>query len=681
MVQRLVVRYAIGLLILTASLSLGRSSAWAYRTTGNQIVEARIVKAISSGGIADIIVWFSQGVDLSAAEDMDWVSRGEYVYRTLLVQAEQDQGGAIAYVKSRGMDYRSYFSSNALYVFEADRKAITALANLPEVSRISAPQVHNLVGWSTDANPSMPLTLFASGQVVDVNLGTPEQLSWAVSDTQADAFWGLYGAAGEGIIVASIDTGVQWDHAALIDSYKCPLNPGDPACWYDPGGECTGDPCDTNGNGTATMGPITGENDLSVPHQVGMAPEAQWIACLGCPNGSCPDYELLACADWVLAPNGNPANRPHLVNNAWGSFEICGNFFLTPILNWQAAGIAATFAAGGGEPGCGTIRSPADHFEVFTSTAHDSNRLIWGFSPTGPSSCAGGDLFVKPNISAPGVDIWLPTSPDGWGEWSGTSFSNSYGSGALVLLMSCSPGMIGNVYALFDAIQDSADPPPDGYCEAPPSGDGNFTYGHGYINMLTTGEIFCGATGWLEGVVTDQESGYPLDGALITATLTSDPLKQRTTSTNGGGYYNLMLQVGTYDLEAAYPGYETGIAIVEILTDTFNIQDFALVPEDLAMGGIEGVVLDQRDDTPLAGALITATLLSDPLTWAAAMTDGSGYYSFTLEVGLYDLLTTFPEFLPGSATVEVLNGSVTTQDFILEWNGAWITALPIILKN
>jgi subtilisin family serine protease len=101
--------------------------------------------------------------------------------------------------------------------------------------------------------------------------------------------------------VASIDTGVQWDHPALINSYKCQANPNDPACWYDPTGTCPSGPCDNNGHGTATMGPIVGDDDPAILYQVGLAPGAQWIACKGCSSSACSDVDLIACADWILA--------------------------------------------------------------------------------------------------------------------------------------------------------------------------------------------------------------------------------------------------------------------------------------------------------------------------------------------------------------------------------------------
>ncbi len=74
------------------------------------------------------------------------------------------------------------------------------------------------------------------------------------------------------------------------------------------------------------MGTMVGDDGGT--NQIGMAPGAQWIACAGCPDGSCPDYALLTCAQFVVAPptrtNGtdpNPDVRPDVVSNSWGRLQ------------------------------------------------------------------------------------------------------------------------------------------------------------------------------------------------------------------------------------------------------------------------------------------------------------------------------------------------------------------------
>jgi subtilisin family serine protease len=168
-------------------------------------------------------------------------------------------------------------------------------------------------------NPALDFTwvgeLVASNTkvtVIDPASAAPQAIvDWGIIDTGADAFWAAYGYQGEGIVVANIDTGVQWNHPALVNQFKCPGDPTDPACWRDPSNVCgAGGACDNNGHGTHTMGTMVADNDPALAYTAGMAPDAQWIACKGCESSSCTDLALNTCADWIVAPVGMPGTWP-----------------------------------------------------------------------------------------------------------------------------------------------------------------------------------------------------------------------------------------------------------------------------------------------------------------------------------------------------------------------------------
>jgi hypothetical protein len=170
--------------------------------------------------------------------------------------------------------------------------------------------------------------------------------------------------------------------------------------------------------------------------------------------------------------------------------------------------------------------------------------VIAGFASRGPS-CYGHDPFTKPNISAPGVNLQLPIPTDDWANYSGTSFSNSYGAGGMVLLLSCSPDLIGLPYDLMAALQNAADTPPNGNCGAPPDGQGNYTYGYGYMNLLAAGLQNCDDVGVLEDICKCL-TGEPLD-ASVTVNLT----ESYSWLTDPNGYYSMTLVVGDYQVTAA----------------------------------------------------------------------------------------------------------------------------------
>jgi hypothetical protein len=220
-----------------------------------------------------------------------------------------------------------------------------------------------------------------------------------------------------------------------------------------------------------------------------MAPNAQWIACLGCPFGSCPDFDLNSCADWMLQPGGNPDNRPHVVNNSWGGWG-CDNWYLAKVNAWRAAGIFPAFSAGNSGSSCNSLGSPGDYQESFASAAHDSSRNIAYFSSRGPS-CYGHDPYTKPNISAPGVDVISARPGDTWDTIDGTSMASPHSAGAVALLWSCNPSLVGQMDQTFEILQDNTDVAPAGNCSAPPDGEGNYTYGYGYLNVHNAGLQWC----------------------------------------------------------------------------------------------------------------------------------------------------------------------------------------------
>ena len=161
---------------------------------------------------------------------------------------------------------------------------------------------------------------------------------------QGDQVWSQYGDKGEGIVVANIDTGVQYDHPALVNQYRG--NNGDGTFnhnynWFDAAGTSPNAPSDGNGHGTHTMGTMVGDDGAG--NQIGVAPGVKWIAA----NGCCPsDAALITSGQWMLEPtdlagqNPDASKRPNVINNSWGSQLPSNDPFMEDItLAWTASGI------------------------------------------------------------------------------------------------------------------------------------------------------------------------------------------------------------------------------------------------------------------------------------------------------------------------------------------------------
>lgn len=283
-------------------------------------------------------------------------------------------------------------------------------------------------------------------------------------------------------MVANIDTGVRYTHAALVNQYRG--NPGagpfdHAGNWKDPTNVCGSPPCDNVSHGTHTMGTMVGDDGGS--NQIGVAPEAQWIACKGCRNNSCFGTHLLTCGQWVLDPNedGSGDDQPDIVNNSWGGGP--GNsWYMATVDSWRAAGIFPAFSAGNSGPGCGTAGSPGDYPQSFASGATNSVDSIASFSSRGPSAFGG----TKPDVAAPGVSVRSSTasSNTSYAFFSGTSMGSPHTAGSVALIWAAMPALRGNVSDTELLLQDKAVDFGPGSCGG--TLDLNNTFGDGRIDVF-----------------------------------------------------------------------------------------------------------------------------------------------------------------------------------------------------
>jgi hypothetical protein len=636
---------ALLILSLLPTMGLAQATQGTVQVSGK--IDAQLVDLLAVNGKADFIVDLAEKADLSAAYRMDWSARGHFVYNTLKATAERTQAAAIKILDGRGLKHQTFIAGNVLYVWSGDLQAAEALAALPSVKLVRATQVYQLDPLESQAT------------------APDAELAWGIADAKADQFWASFGLSGEGIVQANIDTGVDWTHEALEGNYKCAANPSDPACWLDPGtADCAGvdgGPCDSwSGvwHGTHTMGTQAGSNNPALPYNVGMAPGSEWITCTGCPWGGCPDFDLNACSDWLLAPGGNPDNRPNVVNNSWGGGGG-NNWYLPQVQSWRAAGIFPAFSAGNSYS-CNSLGSPGDYQESFGSAAHRSDRIIADFSSKGPSAF-GDDPYTKPNISAPGENVWSAMPGDGYQYMSGTSMASPHTAGAVALLWSCNPSLIGDMTNTFEILQDNANTPPDGGCGAPPDGEGNYTYGYGYLDIYEAGLSWCGDTGTVEGHVYQADGVTPIANATVFGDEVGDT-GTFTAQTDATGFYQRRVMVGTYDVTASKYGWmpET-VNNVVISEDATTTQNFTLDPAPQSV--VDGTVTDALTGWPLYARIDIDGYPEGPVF----TNPETGYYSVSLADGMiytFHVNAWSGGYVQEDRTLPVLSGP-RTENFAL----------------
>ena len=641
-----------------------RQEYWASLPQPNHI-EKNLLATLKNLTSADFIVTMEEQADLSPAEKItDWKQRGEFVYDTLLQTAQSSQAKVIADLKSRGLKYQSFIIGNEVYVYGGDMSTAVQLSSLPDVTEIRSPITVYLDPTLVAVGPQKDTTTNA--------VNDASNLSWGITDTKANQFWSNYAMEGDGIVVANIDTGVQWDHPALVNQFKCGSDPTNPACWFDPANICgAGGACDNNGHGTHTMGTMVATNsNNALPFSAGMAPHAQWVACKGCESSNCSESSLNACADWILAPGGNPDNRPNIVNNSWG--DVGGNnWFLPKVQAWRAAGIFPAFSAGNKGPTCGTLGSPGDYQESFASTAHDTSRTIASFASRGPSTVFGSTPYTRPNISAPGVMVCSSVMGSDWACFSGTSMASPHSAGAVALLWSCNNSLIGQIDQTTQVLQNSADAAPAGTCGAPASGQGNNTYGYGYLDANAAGALAC-SLGSLTGTVSDASGAA--NGAQVIAANTNAPYNQFKTATNASGVYNMVLPSGAFNVSVVYgsnaPGAANGTAVAANTPTTLNFNLSAGTPVALT-----GAVTDNSGhgyplyaEVDITAPGFSRQVFTNPFT---------GTYQVTLTQGIpYDFTVKpiLPGYSTGSASAVVFTSANAVKNFGLQVNSSTCSA-------
>jgi len=245
-----------------------------------------------------------------------------------------------------------------------------------------------------------------------------------------------------------IDSGADVSHPALAGNFRGGTN-----SWFDAvNGQAS--PYDDHGHGTATAGNSCG-NDPAYPFY-GTAPGAQFISTkVFDASGGGSDTAILAGADWILDPDGDPGtnDQPDIVNNSWGGIIGGDTWFSATVDAWRAAGIYPVFSIGNAGPDASTAHSPGDYQQVLGVGATDINNNIAAFSSRGPS--AWGQ--IKPNVSAPGDTVTVPQAGGGYKTWSGTSFACPHVAGAAALVLQAQPEIA--VRALDDittVLQDTA---------------------------------------------------------------------------------------------------------------------------------------------------------------------------------------------------------------------------------
>ena len=459
-------------------------------------VDAELGRSLERENNADFFIWLRERADLAPAYQIAGKeARHQFVYDALLGTAARSQAQIISYLERRQLDYQVFWINNSILVRGGDQALIDAMGARGDVLRIRAltTQMHI---------PDPEQLAIVARDEQDLNADP----TWNIEIVNAPQVWSQLGISGDGVVVANIDTGVNYMHEALTDSYRGNLGSGLYDHNYNWGSiygngpfACAGSPaapCDWAGHGSHTMGTmIGGDGEGPFDMDIGMAPDARWIACMGCdtPPNECSDAALTGCAQWVVAPldlnglNPDPTLAPDIVNNSWGG-EGEDDWYFSFIEAWNAANIIPVFSAGNYGPDCNTLGSPGSYDNVISVGGTDSLDRNYTSTSRGPGSGTGIFPVQKPDIAAPGEGVYSSVAVgDNYATYSGTSMAAPHVAGLTALLRSVDPDIdLPSVWNLItgNAVTDLSIKN-GSYCGNGPDFP-NYVFGYGRIDAFAT---------------------------------------------------------------------------------------------------------------------------------------------------------------------------------------------------
>lgn len=612
-------------------------------------------------------------------------AKTQYTKRSAVVSelratSEETQEALLTYLqkeqkKKQVKEIHSYYIVNGLAV-TGTKEVMEKVAAFPEVDQVlpnETRQIHRPVDLKTKQKKQM--------KAVD-------GVEWNISQVHAPEAWAL-GYDGTGTVVASIDTGVEWDHPALKEKYRGfdPAHPNKPTHefnWYDAttGSEA---PYDDLEHGTHVTGTMVG-SEPDGKNQIGVAPGAKWIAVKAFSEDGGTDADLLDAGEWILAPkdeagNPHPEQAPDVVNNSWGGGPGLDDWYKDVVNAWRAADIFPEFSAGntdlfnpGGE---GSIANPANYQEVFATGATDQDNKLGSFSLQGPSPYG----VMKPDIAAPGVNIRSSIPGKGYEDgWNGTSMAGPHVSAVVALLRQVQSDL--SVEEIEQILINTAKPLTDQqFPESPNNG-----YGAGLVDAREAITVLTDGIGMIEGQVTNEDvhlddmkitdqvlpqkdkAVHPLkkpanikemkkEKNLAASSIKALPMKAEISVLESGkstytdeatGRYQLPHSAGEFTVKAEAYGFESRTQTVHISLNETAEANFALQP--LKKRTISGTIANETTGEKIKDA--TVYLVEDAKI-KPVKTNESGEFSLKALSGVYTVKVFAKGFKGYSFTADV----------------------------
>ncbi|MEO0202454.1 MAG: S8 family serine peptidase [candidate division WOR-3 bacterium] len=346
------------------------------------------------------------------------------------------QSNLVRFLKTLNIEYiKQFWVINAVYV-RIKVKDLEKLKNIDEIDKI----------YYAKDNFQIISDFKKESKIL---LDTP---TYGIKLIKADSVWINYNIKGRGVIIGSIDTGVDTSHPALsgkILSY-----------WLD-AVNYQNYPYDDNNHGTHTIGTMVADSN------VGVAPGAKVISCKAFNKyGSGDSYSILSCIQFFAELKAFYGVDIRIINNSWGKFPGNDPWLWNAIWNgWRANGIIPVFAVGNKGPNSNTIYSPGDYPIVIGVGAVNFDDTVVNFSSRGPAPSTSPYNnttywsrpdwnYIKPDIMAPGYKIYSTIRNGLYADGYGTSMASPHVAGVIALMLEKNPDL--DYYQVYQILTDIA---------------------------------------------------------------------------------------------------------------------------------------------------------------------------------------------------------------------------------
>ena len=359
------------------------------------------------------------------------------VVNELKREATVTQEPIITYLEKKGVKILSTSWLVSEILIEADANTIWELAALPTVAKIF--RNFELIPPASELGTNTEFIVSGNST------------SWNLKKVRAPEVWEELGVRGENIRVATADgDGIDISHPEIAGTLwtEDSSDPKYPGGWIEFdhfGHRVEGSvPHYTGGHGTAVYGLILGQTMGMAPNAIGMHAKIVYT------------YQSAVVAmEWMIEPyyyfdqKKVYTEKPADVScHSYGLSEGNKDYFIDVIRRmWDFNHFVVASVGNSGE---GTSEPPGMVYECIAVGATDANDNVWEYSsgriinktewgyfklPDWP------DQWVKPDLSAPGLNVEYPLPGNTYDQGNGTSLAAPHVAGAAVLMLSRNPSL------------------------------------------------------------------------------------------------------------------------------------------------------------------------------------------------------------------------------------------------